>query len=266
MPSKPATRRNAAIRIGCAGWSIATRQAHAFGEGDSLLARYATRLDVVEINSTFHRAHQPKTFERWAATVPRDFRFSVKLPRTITHDARLVRTNDPMAAFAEQVAGLGHKLGGVLVQLPPSLVFDARTAGNFFRVLRRHFDDVPVACEPRHASWFAPAVANAWERFDIARVAADPPKPEGAALPGGAGAWRYWRLHGTPRMYYSAYDETRLVALADELRRHGTPKRPAWCIFDNTAHSHATENALRLTELTRRPRPHHDTATTPLQR
>jgi len=242
-------RRSAEVRIGCAGWSIATRQAHLFGDGDSALARYATRFDVVEINSTFHRAHQPKTFERWAASVPVGFRFSVKLPRTITHDARLVRTSSLIAAFAGQVAGLGQRLGGVLVQLPPSLLFDARTAGHFFRALRRAFD-VPVACEPRHASWFGPGVDATWARYGIARVAADPPKPEGAGHPGGAGTWHYWRLHGAPRMYYSAYDEQRLAGFASELEAHGTRQRPAWCIFDNTANSHAVDNALRLIQLT----------------
>jgi len=72
------------IRIGCAGWSIPSRHAPLFGDGDSHLARYATRFDVAEINSTFYRPHQPRTFERWAASVPASFRFSVKLPRAIT--------------------------------------------------------------------------------------------------------------------------------------------------------------------------------------
>ena len=88
-----------AVRIGCAGWSIPSRHAHLFGEGESHLTRYATRFDVVEINSTFHRPHQPRTFERWAASVPREFRFSVKLPRWITHDARLYGTGDALTAF-----------------------------------------------------------------------------------------------------------------------------------------------------------------------
>ena len=76
------------VRIGCAGWSIPARHGPLFGPGESHLARYATRFDVAEINSTFHRPHQAKTFERWAASVPARFRFSVKLARTITHDAK----------------------------------------------------------------------------------------------------------------------------------------------------------------------------------
>lgn len=237
-----------AIRIGCAGWAIASRQAHLFGDGDSTLARYATRFAVVEVNSTFHRSHRPDTYARWAATVPRGFRFSVKLPKAITHEARLMRCGPSIARFAEEIAGLGAKLGGLLVQLPPSLGFEARTAGTFFGQLRRVFD-VPIACEPRHASWFAPPADRMWEHHRIARVRADPIAAGGAEVPGGAGNWQYFRLHGAPRMYYSAYDDARLQAFAAELRACARVRRPAWCIFDNTAHSHAVEDALRLQAL-----------------
>jgi len=236
------------IRIGCAGWAIASRHATLFGAGENALARYATRFSVVEINSTFHRAHRPDTYARWAAAVPRAFRFSVKLPKAITHEARLVRSGPALRRFAEEIAGLGTKLGGLLVQLPPSLVFESRVAAAFFGHMRRTFN-APIACEPRHASWFGPRAEALLARHGIARVAADPPMPEGAGAPGGAGRWRYFRLHGTPRMYYSAYDDARLAILAGQLRASARRTHPAWCIFDNTAHSHAVENAARLQAL-----------------
>lgn len=244
---------NRGIRIGCAGWSIPSRHAHLFGEGDSHLARYATRFDVVEINSTFHRPHRAATFERWAASVPARFRFSVKLPKAITHEARLHGTGDALAAFFESVAALGRRLGGVLVQLPPGLAFDARVADRFFAMLRRR-SDAPVACEPRHASWFEPRVDPLWARFAIARVAADPAPFPAAAFPGGAAGaarWSYWRWHGSPRMYYSRYDDAALAALARELRERGRVRSPAWCILDNTAHGHAMEDAARLQRFVR---------------
>lgn len=239
---------SAAIRIGCAGWSIPSRHAALFDEGESHLARYATRFDVVEINSTFHRPHQLRTFERWAASVPRTFRFSVKLPRTITHDARLHGTGDALTAFLESVGGLGSKLGGILVQLPPSLAFDARLAERFFAMLRRRHAG-RVALEPRHASWFTAQAEQVLVRHAIARVAADPAPLPGAAQPGGAGAsarWRYWRWHGAPRMYYSAYEDSALRPLAQALAANGSARAPAWCIFDNTAHGHAMADAARL--------------------
>lgn len=242
------TRATLATRIGCAGWSIPSRHAHLFGDGDSHLARYATRFDVVEINSTFYRAHQPSTFERWARSVPAHFRFSVKMHRGITHDARLQGCGDALSRFFDEVAGLGTKLGGVLVQLPPSLVLDARVAERFFAMLRRR-STARVACEPRHRSWFEPQVDGLWERHGIARVAADPPRPAEAARPGGAtvrARWSYWRWHGSPRIYYSAYDDTALRDLAAGLLDRGRPRVPAWCILDNTASGHAIADAMRL--------------------
>ena len=243
-----AVRNRSSIRIGCAGWGIDRCSADRFGTGASGLARYATVFDCTEINSSFHRAHRPETYARWASSVPARFRFSVKLPKAITHEMRLERTGHALARFAEEVAGLGTKLGGLLVQLPPSLAYDARVAGTFFSMLRRRVD-AAVACEPRHASWFTERAGALWSRHGVARVAADPAMHADAGSPGGGGAWHYWRLHGAPRMYYSSYDDEALRALAACMRAMAGRNRPAWCIFDNTAHGHATANALRLREL-----------------
>ena len=236
------------VRIGCAGWSIPSRHADLFGEGESHLARFASRFPVAEINSTFYRPHLPRTFERWAATVPEHFRFSAKLPRAITHDARLRGVGDELSRFLDSVAGLGPRLGGLLVQLPPSLAYDARVAGTFFAMLRRR-SALPVACEPRHASWFEPKVEAVLERFEVARVAADPARVPEAGRPGGSAAhWQYWRWHGSPRTYYSQYGEAALQALADAVEAAGAGS-PAWCIFDNTAGGHAVADAARLQEI-----------------
>lgn len=245
MARIPARRQ---VRIGCAGWSIMSRHAEWFSREGSHLARYATRFDVVEINSSFYRPHATGTYARWAAAVPPTFRFSVKLPGSITHDARLQRTGDALSRFADEIAGLGRRLGGVLVQLPPSLAFDARVASTFFASLRRRLD-APVACEPRHASWFDPRVDALWQRYGIARAAADPARLAEAAFPGGQGRWRYWRLHGSPRMYYDSYDEPRLRGFAAALLAGAKSRQATWCIFDNTAGGHAVANAVRLQEL-----------------
>jgi uncharacterized protein YecE (DUF72 family) len=247
------------VRIGCAGWSILSRHAAHFGAGDSHLARYATRFDAVEINSSFYRSHAFSTYARWAATVPRGFRFSVKLPKAVTHEARLHAVGGLLSAFADSIAGLGNRLGGVLVQLPPSLHFDARSANTFFAMLRRRIA-VPVACEPRHASWFDPRVDATWQRYDVSRVAADPALLPQAAIPGGRGSWSYWRWHGSPRMYYDAYGPERVAGLADALLAQWSPGRMPWCIFDNTAAGHAIADALQLQQLLRGRSPAHATA------
>ena len=136
------------------------------------------------------------------------------------------------------------------MQLPPSLAFDARVAGTFFAGLRRRWDG-GVACEPRHASWFAPRVDALWQRHAIARVAADPAPVPGAGEPGGHAGLRYWRWHGAPRIYYGAYDAEALAALAARVRADLPPRGEAWVIFDNTAHGHATPNAADFQYLVR---------------
>ena len=217
-----------------------------------MLERYATRFDAVEINSSFHRPHRPATYRRWCESVPADFRFSVKVPKTITHEARLVGAGALLDAFLSQAGCLGDKLGCLLVQLPPSLALDRRIASSFLRVLRARFDG-HVALEPRHASWFEPPVQLLLERYRIARVAADPPPVPGAAVPAGSTDWCYRRLHGSPQVYYSSYDDDALTTLASTLRQPHDGGA-SWVIFDNTALGHATANALRLQTLMRRHR------------
>lgn len=235
-------------RIGVAGWSVMSAHRHLLGEGGSMLARYATRFPCVEINSSFYRSHRRDTYARWAAEVPAAFRFSVKLPQTITHELALRRTRVPLQRFLDEVAGLGRKLGGLLVQLPPSLPFEARSANAFFALLRELHDGA-VACEPRHASWFEPAREDFWQRHRVARVGADPPRVPGGDVPHGyAGQWRYWRLHGSPHMYRSRYEDDALQRLAQALR---TAPRRHWVVFDNTAGGHAASDAARLQDFCR---------------
>src|SRR3954468_12858177 len=107
------------LRVGTAGWSMPSRYAGEMPPGNSHLERYARRLDAAEINSSFHRPHQRKTYERWAGSTPDDFRFSVKLPKAMTHERGLIDCGALLDRFAAEVSGLGDKLGIVLVQLAP---------------------------------------------------------------------------------------------------------------------------------------------------
>src|SRR5438309_10602869 len=160
------------IRVGTAGWSIPVRFGAAFPGQGSHLGRYARRFGVAEINSSFHRPHRPSTYARWAASVPDGFRFSVKLPKEISHTRRLIGAEAGLDQFALETAGLGDRLGPVLVQLPPKLAFEAEVAAAFFTALRERFPG-PVACEPRHASWFAHASDDLLRALQVARVTAD---------------------------------------------------------------------------------------------
>jgi uncharacterized protein YecE (DUF72 family) len=229
-------------RIGTAGWSIPATSRAVFPANGSQLERYATRLNAAEINSSFYRPHRRSTYERWAASVPAAFRFAVKLPKSITHERRLVGGDEVMARFAEEIGGLGEKRGPVLVQLPPSLAFDAGVAGAFFAQADAVLGG-PIVCEPRHASWFEPAADALLVAHHIARVAADPAKFPGAELPGGWPGLRYTRLHGAPLLYRSDYDA---AAIADHAAAARAAAGESWTIYDNTTAGFALANALDL--------------------
>jgi len=233
-----------APRIGCAGWSIPTEATAHFPAGSSHLQRYAQVFDAVEINSSFYRTHRPATYRRWGETVPESFRFSLKVPRTITHEARLVNCVDLLREFLAGARELGPHLGCLLLQLPPRLAWDGPTARAFLAQLREQYDG-PVACEPRHTSWFRGEVEHELATFAVARVAADPALSLRARVPGGDRRLRYLRLHGAPRVYYDNYPDPVLERVARYLQ-HATRRTECWCIFDNTAHGHATGNALSL--------------------
>ena len=253
------------LRIGIAGWAIPKSHRDVApgadapevavpGEfrrgGDSHLERYARRFNAVEINSCFYRSHRRSTYERWAASVPADFRFAAKLPKTITHVLRLHECAAELDRFLSEVAGLGAKLAVLLVQLPPSLAFESRPACDFFTRIRAEVD-THIVCEPRHASWFDPLVGRKMANLGIGRVAADPAPVPGAREPAGDQSLVYFRLHGAPKMYYSRYDSEYLPALHRRVLDHLMLGRSAWCIFDNTAESAAWNNALELQEIDR---------------
>ena len=171
--------------------------------------------------------------------MPPDFRFSVKLPKSITHQAKLADCGGLLGEFLDQAHALGDKLAVLLVQLPPKLELDRAVASAFFKELKQR-SAARLACEPRNASWFTAEADALLAELKIARVAADPAICEAAALPGGWRGFSYWRLHGSPIIYRSSYAD-RIDGLAGKL-----DGEDVWCIFDNTASSAATANALAL--------------------
>ena len=235
-------------RVGTAGWGLPRHWRDRFPSEGSYLERYAARFDAVEINSSFYRLHRRAVYERWAASVPSHFRFAVKLPRAISHDQGLVASDVLLDVFLDEARGLGDRLGPLLVQLPQSLGFDAERVEEFFVTLRERFTGA-VVCEPRHERWFTPAADALLRRYTVARVAADPARVPAAADPGGDDRLVYFRLHGSPKMYYSEYEPARLASVASALRAAQARGADAWCIFDNTTLGAATGNALLLTEL-----------------
>jgi len=223
-----------------------------FSADGSHLTRYATVFNGTEINSSFHRQHRASTYLRWAASVPDRFRFSVKMPKLITHVKRLMGSDDALHAFLADAATLGERLACLLIQLPPSFAFIPTDVEPFFKALRKCYAG-NVALEPRHESWFSLETIKLLEQYQVARVAADPVRVPQAAEPGGWNGLAYWRLHGSPRVYRSRYADADLTALAVKIQLAERYARTVWCIFDNTASGAAAADALKLKRLVATP-------------
>ena len=242
-----------AVRIGLAGWSEAASRygkllPHAVDEGATGLQRYAAAFDFVEINSSFYRQVRPETYAKWAGEVHDEFRFSVKMHRLVTHYTRLKNT-EVLEDFFASVSGLGDKLAVVLIQLPPTLVFEPERADIFFRSLRHIFNGGAV-CEPRHASWLDDAAGKLFAAYGVGLVMTKIPAV-GEDFSGlvESDIPLYLRLHGSPRGYYSSYSSEDLRRLADFLAGH--EKRRRYVVFDNTAGPAGVRNALELQGLVR---------------
>jgi uncharacterized protein YecE (DUF72 family) len=243
--SSPTLTEAAGARlIGCAGWSLHKDVAPEFPEEGSHLERYAAVFPAVEINSSFYRPHQPQTYARWAASVPPDFRFAVKLPKAITHEARLREVDALLDRFAGEAGHLGAKLGCVLVQLPPKGVFDEEVARDFLPRLRQRLGCM-LALEARHPTWFSEAATDVLREHGVTRVIADPPAGQpGPHVPTTQAS--YIRLHGTPKVYYSSYPPEVLRQVEERIALLTRGGADCWCIFDNTAAFAAVPNALEV--------------------
>jgi uncharacterized protein YecE (DUF72 family) len=231
------------VHIAIAGWSNPPARRAERQAMQSHLSYYASQFSSVEINSSFYRPHQAVTYTRWRDETPARFRFSVKMPRSITHESGLKHCATEVASFYQQIAHLQPKLSVVLVQLPPSLEFDGRTMRAFFKKLPV-LDGVRVVCEPRHASWFSVGAHRALHDGRVSRVGADPARNAGAQLPAVAENLAYFRWHGAPQLYYSSYSDDRLAGFAQNVASSNAAQ--CWCVFDNTARHAAWGDAMRF--------------------
>jgi len=144
---------------------------------------------------------------------------------------------------------LGKKLAVVLVQLPPTLVFDSEVADRFFSALRKLYRGCAV-CEPRHDSWEESDARKLLAKHGVGPVLTETPAADDDPLQGAKKAIPlYVRLHGAPRKYYSSYSDRDLSRLAEFLAAHAARRR--YVVFDNTAGPAGVRNALGLQQLIR---------------
>lgn len=184
------------VLVGTSGWQYADWKPLLYPDVPQRLwlERHAEVFATVEVNNAFYRLPRREVFEAWAARTPDDYVITVKASRFLTHIRRLREPQEPVTRLMDRVAGLGRKLGAVLLQLPPTLQRDSELLD---RCLGCFPSGCRVAVEPRHDSWWDPSTREVLERRGSALVWADSFGQAVAPL-WRTTDWGYLRLHHGP--------------------------------------------------------------------
>ena len=211
------------------------------------LEYYSQNFKTVEVNATFYHQMKPETFVKWAKVVPKNFIFSVKANRFITHVKRLLDCGDPLKRLLEQVKGLGDKLGPVLFQLPPRWKVDRERLSTFLNELRTMNSDLRVAFEFRDKSWFNDKIFKILKSQNVAVVINDSanfPKTEEIAAD-----FTYIRFHGPSALYSSEYSDPELRIWAGKIKKWLKNKINVYAYFNNDVGGFAVGNAKTLNSM-----------------
>jgi len=239
------------LHIGTSGWSYPHWSGLFYPEGlkpARYLEHYVTAFGCVELNASFYRIPAGKTVEGWAHRTPAGFRFCAKVSRFITHRKKLMDVAEPIGRFLEVLAPLRERLGPFLVQLPPSLQFDPKVAGDFLQLLAPHQDAYAFALEARHASWYTPEALSLLQQAGIINVFADSGGrfPQSDAL---TSRTVYLRFHGPGATYGSRYAVDALTVYSRKIIRWLAEGREVWAFFNNDMDGYAVHNARELQAL-----------------
>ena len=231
------------VYIGCSGFSNRDWKGEFYPaelRAKDYLGYYARHFNAVEVNASFYRKPQAATLQRWRDETPAGFRFFMNMPKSVTHVARMRDAADEAAAFCGHAAAhLQEKLAGFLYQLPPSFAFSEAH-------LQRVMDTVEPSClnvvEFRHPSWWTAPVMEALRGQGIVFSGVSIPMDIPDEVVDNHCGVVYYRLHGTPVMFKSAYPDMFLNHLAERLKSGPT----AYVFFNNTWGMSAVHNARYL--------------------
>lgn len=242
--ARPVCMGNTLVHVGTSGWHykqwVGDFYPPRFAPA-KMLAWYAQEFHTVEINNSFYRLPEAKTFEQWKETVPAGFLFAVKASRFLTHIKRLKDPEDPIKLFFSRARHLGGRLGPVLFQLPPKWKADVGRLREFFALL-------PVkkkyVIEFRDESWYSREVCELLRKHNVALCLHD----------WRAVAWArdltadftYIRFHGTTGKYAGNYPDYLLHQWAKQIQGWGERISEVFAYFNNDVGGHAIRNARTL--------------------
>jgi uncharacterized protein YecE (DUF72 family) len=223
------------LLIGTSGWQYRDWRGLLYPAGlpqRRWLEHYASQYATVENNSAFYRLPARETFASWKAQTPAGFVMAVKASRYLTHVRRLRDPAEPVARLLEAAAGLGDRLGPVLLQLPPTLKADAPLLADCLDEFRRSGPGIRVAVEPRHPSWWTGEVQDVLAARDAALCWAD--RRGGPVTPlWRTAGWGYLRFHEGRADPWPRYGKRALGSWAGRVAHAWPADADVYVFFNN---------------------------------
>lgn len=218
------------------------------------LRYHAQFFNTVENNSSFYRIAQESTYKTWGRMTPENYKFSIKVNKFITHEAKLELTPEVIEKLEHILSSmqvLQNRLGAILIQLPASFRYDLPKLetflGYFCKVARSRQYAFDIAIEFRNKYWFSEAVYEVLARYNVALVAADSSRYPNTRQRTADVA--YVRLHGPEKLFASSYSIEQLKDWADYIKSLLVDVKRVYVYFNNDFHGYALENAWELQRL-----------------
>lgn len=243
-----------AMFIGTSGWSYKNWDKKFYPvsiQQADKLAHYSEHFNATEVNVSFYKNLEPKTYEHWRELVPADFVFAIKLNRYLTQMKKLKvdqAAQEMLDQFFEGVQKLGHHVAVILIQLPPSLNKDIEKLGTFLNNLPKAYR---YAIEFRNKSWFDQETEGLLRENNVGFVISDSPQWEHRITT--TANFLYARFHGKEKLFVSQYKEEDLEKWSQTLSRLQNKVDQCYCFFNNTDQGYAIGNAKKLRELLGQP-------------
>jgi len=238
------------VRVGVGGWNYPPWRGTFFPDKlpQSRELEYASRqLGAIEINATFYGRQSPKSWEKWAATVPDDFQFAIKGSRFCVTRPKLADAGEGVGNFLAQGLGaLGDKLGPILWMLAARRQFDREDIARFLDLLPAELDSLPLrhVIEPRHESFRDEAFFDLCREHDVAIVFGD--DDEYTCIDADTASFAYARLQRIREEVDTGYDVASLDRFAEKARNWSTGGRDCYIFMINGAKVRAPAAALAL--------------------
>ncbi len=239
------------IHIGTSGWSYKHWKESFYPKGTKpadYLTYYAEHFSTAEINTTFYSTPRLSTVENWRDKVPKGFRFSIKMNRYLTQMKRLKEPEASLEKFFSAIEPVQSLCGMILLQLPPSLVFDYERADYLFSLLKKEYKPYEFALEVRHASWLEVDSISLLTKYNIAFVISQ----SGNKFPYAEMITAkniYVRFHGPEALYASSYSDDSLKYYTEKFLQWTKEGHTIWAYFNNDINGHAIANANTLISL-----------------